>query len=332
MHSLHPVSVLRASASLLTALALPAVLGSTAHAAEELYVDQLAAYDQAALQTPESVATDYAGNVYVSLALTGEVSRIDRFGEVSTLATLPIVPLEECFGFVSGLGALTYSPWGLYVNVNSCDPDQRGIWWVSPYTGATERVAALPTDSFANGIARRFGYVYASDSFSGRIFRAPMWGGPAEVWADEPVLEPVPNPVTPIGANGLQFFGNELYVAHSVTGDIVAIEVEPDQSAGPVRIHANVQPGCDDFAFDIDGALYCTTNFANTVVLVQPDGDVQPLLDVSDGLDGPSAATFGRGPRRRTLYVSNASYPFYPNLGDPGVSVVSLDVRGYPFR
>ncbi len=49
-------------------------------------------------------------------------------------------------------------------------------------------------------------------------------------------------------------------------------------------------------------------------------------------MDGPTAAAFGRGINRSTLYISNGSFPFYPNFGNPGVSKVELDVDGYLFQ
>lgn len=293
----------------------------------------IATFDPDALEVPESIATDHAGNLYVSLALTGEVSRIAPSGEVETLAQLPIaIPLEPCFGFVGGQTGLTYTPWGLYVNVNSCDTDARGIWWVSTHTGHLAKVAGLAPEVFANGIAHRFGYLYASDSFSGRILRAPAWGGQASVWIEDPRLDPVPNPFSPIGANGVQFYENELYVANSSTGQIIAIEVSHDQSAGASRVHATLEHPCDDFAFDLYGTIYCGTNPTNSIVAIYPDGETEIVLEGGEFLDGPSSLAFGRNHDQHTLYIDNASFPFYPNQGNPSVIALELEVPGYPCR
>lgn len=323
---------------LCTTLPTAATLGSRAAQAygcdDPLASPELvASYDALALEVPESIATDYAGNIYISLALTGEISRIRPNGEVDTLATLPIgAPLEPCFGFIAGQTGLTSTPWGLYVNVNSCDADARGIWWVSPHSGHSARVTSLPPEVFANGIAHRFGYLYASDSFSPRIFRTPVWGGPAEVWVEDPLLELFPNPVAPIAGNGVQFYENELYVSNSSTGEIIAFEVESNQSAGASRVHATLDDPCDDFAFDLYGTIYCTTNFANSIVAIQPDGETEVILSGEEFLDGPTSASFGRFFDNHTLYVSNGSFPFYPNHASPSVVALELDVPGYPFR
>ena len=293
----------------------------------------IATFDPAALEVPESIATDDAGNVYVSLALTGEVHRIAPSGEVELFAELPIaMPLEPCFGFVGGQAGLTVTPWGLYVNVNSCDVEDRGIWWVSKHGGSMAKVASLAPEVFANGIAHRSGYLYVSDSFSGRIFRAPTWGGEATVWVEDPLLEAVANPVSPIAANGVQLFEDELYVSNSSTGQIIAFEVNHDQSAGDSRVHATLATPCDDFAFDLHGTIYCGTNPVNTVVAIHPDGETEIVLAGDDFLDGPSALTFGRNHDRHTLYVANASFPFYPNHGEPSVTALELEVPGYLWR
>lgn len=293
----------------------------------------VATFDPASLEVPESIAADYGGNVYISLALTGEIRRIDPSGTVDTLATLPIeMPLEPCFGFVGGMTGLTYTPWGLFVNVNSCDADDRGIWWVSTWTGNTAKVASYAPEVFANGIVHRFGYLYVSDSFSGQILRAPVWGGPATAWVEDPLLDLLPNPFSPIAANGLQFYEDELYVSNSSTGQIIAFEVNPNQSAGASRVHATLEDPCDDFAFDLNGTIYCGTNPVNTVVAIHPDGETEVVLSGGEFLDGPSSMTFGRFFDSHTLYVNNASFPFYPNNGNPSVLALQLDVQGYPFR
>jgi sugar lactone lactonase YvrE len=159
-----------------------------------------------------------------------------------------------------------------------------------------------------------------------------VWGGPVTVWADEPLLEGVPNPVGPIAANGAQFYEDELYVSNSATGQIIAFEVQPNQSAGASRVHATLDDPCDDFAFDVYGTIYCGTNFANTIVAIAPDGETEVVLEGEEFLDGPSSTTFGRLWDGNILYIANASFPFYPNHGNPSVIALELDVPGYPFR
>jgi sugar lactone lactonase YvrE len=92
---------------------------------------------------------------------------------------------------------------------------------------------------------------------------------------------------------------------------VVAIPIKRDGSAGRARVH--VELGFDDFAFDVEGNLYGTTNFSfNTVVRVTPDGRTKDLLTADDGLDGPSSAAFGVCNDANVLYITNAAFPFFP--------------------
>ena len=89
-----------------------------------------------------------------------------------------------------------------------------------------------------------------------------------EVWTADPLLTPVPLPLTP-GPNGLQVFRDEVYVAVSDRAHIVAFPILEDGAAGPGRVHA-AGIALDDFAFDVNGNLYGTTDPFNTVARVAP--------------------------------------------------------------
>ncbi|HEX6861500.1 MAG TPA: hypothetical protein VF414_01730, partial [Thermoanaerobaculia bacterium] len=103
--------------------------------------------------------------------------------------------------------------------------------------------------------------------------------------------------------------------------------------AGEIRVHA-VMPagaGCDDFALDVHGSIYCTTDPTNLLVRLDPDGTTEILLTAADGLDGPTAATFGRtGHDRFNLYVTNAAFPFFSLTHRPSLMRLHLAVPGAP--
>lgn len=308
-------------------------------------------------ETPESVATDFDGNLYVSLALTGELVKIDPNGVRSHLAWLPLGNPADCVGpFPAIMGALAIDPMSkdLYLPVNSCDYSAKGIYRVTQ-AGTVTMIAEMPPESLGNGIALRLGHVYVSDSGSPRIFRAPTngTGAPAEVWTTEPLLAD-DNPFDPIpGANGLQFFNKQMWVTNASAHSLITIDLEfpldgtgniqPGEATmvfGPMGSGAtweqdvNVFPGCDDFAFDLIGSIYCTTDPFQTVVYLNTHtGDAEIVWDGADGLDGPSAAAFGRGLLRRTLFISNANFPFFPSTGNgPSILKTVVPIGGYPLR
>lgn len=351
MNNSHAPRTLRGRARLITGMLCAAVtyfaLPASAHAdspfddadhdchggdddSDPLDVAQVASFDSASLQTPESLAFDSFGNKFVSLALTGEILKIEANGYKSTFATLPLgaPPLTSCGPAIAIMGALAIDPDNnLYVTLNSCVAAKRGVWTVSP-TGVASLVANLPMSALANGIAYRDGRLYVADSEQGVIWRLRANGtSSAEVWADDPLLKPGLNHVFP-GPNGVQFFNNELYVANSNQATMLAVPVGRHGAAGPIRIHATGVP-CDDFAFDVVGNIYCATDPFNTLLRISPSGTSEVLLTAADGLDGPSAAVFGRGKHdRMALFVTNAAYPFFSTTHAPSLFRVDIGIPG----
>src|SRR5215213_518738 len=313
------------------ALLLCFIFAAGASAAEPTTV---ALFNPAAFETPESVQFDRHGNAYISLALTGEIRKIAPDGTQTTLAFLPIRPDFQPCGNAFGLpimGSIALDHQGnVYASVNSCNPAQLGVWKVTP-SGQTSLVAGLPQGAAPNGIAYQDGWLYVADTLLGQVWRIHSDGtGAPEVWSNDSLLTPLFLPLIP-GPNGLQVFRGEVYVAVSDRAHVVAIPIREDGSAGPGRVHAS-GIGFDDFAFDIKGNLYGTTDPFNTLVRVSPDGTQTVLLTAADGLDGPTCATFGVGKESKSLYVTNAAFPFFPgpNPRRPSLMRLEVGVPGQP--
>jgi hypothetical protein len=60
------------------------------------------------------------------------------------------------------------------------------------------------------------------------------------------------------------------------------------------------------------GVWKVTQAGAMSLVRISPDGTQTVLLSAADGLDGPTSATFGTGKDSKSLYVTNAAFPFFP--------------------
>ncbi|MEA2562489.1 MAG: hypothetical protein QOH06_3993 [Acidobacteriota bacterium] len=311
-----------------------------AHRPDAGTLETLILFNPAQLETPESIAFDVAGNTYISLALIGEIRKIAPDGTQSTLTVLPIgPPLTVCGPFLNAVTGITLDNHGnLYASVVSCNLESRGIWRISTADGSGEVLATLPLASIPNGIAVHKGYVYVADSSLPRVWRVPVGGrvggGPAEVWIEDPLLAGLITPEMPLpGANGLQVFRNEVYVSNSSFGTILAIPFEPDGSAGDIRVHATMPTGtgCDDFAIDVHGSIYCTTDPTSLLVRLDPDGTTEILLTSADGLDGPTSAAFGRkGADRFNLYINNGAFPFFSTTHRPSLMRLHLGVQGEP--
>ena len=267
----------------------------------------LIAFDPAKGETPENLAIDRDGAVYVSLAFASEVVRIAPDGSQTPLA------LPTAGGITVGVAIDHRDSGGLDVAVRSPDSSAAGIWRV-PLTTFDHpvRIAALPTDSFPNGVTLDSrGDLYIADSSLGRIWRLKPGSFDPTVWADGPLLAPTgasfmgfPLP----GANGLKLRHGVVYVSNTATENIVTIPIRRDGSAGETHVaFAGIE--ADDFAFATNGDLYVAENPPSELVRVTPAGAVTTLATAADGLDNPSAVAFGTLPgERHRLVITNAAY------------------------
>lgn len=298
-------------------------------------VETVASFDQSALETPEDVYVDRHGNRFVSLAMKGEVRKITPSGEQSTYATLPIgTPGVFCSGFYAILGPITFDPQGnLYASVASCEPENRGIWKVAP-DGTQTQLAKLPFESFPNGIAYRLGKVYVADSNLSLIWRSKAHdnaadGDEAEVWVSDPLLSRQVAGAGFPGANGIQFLGDKLYAANTDRATIVSIPFQWNGQAGTPSLYANTPVGCDDFAFDLLGNLYCAS-FFDQVVRVKPNGTSEVIIQ-GGTLDGPTAVAFGRTWNDFVdIYVASASFVGFSAQSAPKLERYRVGLPGAP--
>ena len=312
-------------------------LPASVQAQEEPEVEVIATFDSTTLDTPQSIVIDRRGNRYISFLFNGEIRKITPEGEHSTLAVLPIgtpgVPCSPASPLPGLIAGLALGPFGnLYVNVGSCDPENRGVWRVWRQDGYAERIAPLGLDVMPNGLERVGPWLYIANSL-GSVLRVPIWGGEPQLFSDHDLLREDPAVFAP-GPNGVQFFHGELYVSNSESAQIIAFPLAWNGfPAGEPRVHAQLPFGCDDFAFDVTGAIYCTTDPFNTVLKISPDGQtVETFLEAGDGLDNPTAAAFGRrGGDRFNLYITNGASPAFSVTNNPSLIRVTTDVPGQPW-
>lgn len=316
-----PGAAATAAVGALLALAAPAVAGPgpgpVPPAGAVGPLETLVSYDPARPDLAESVAIDRDGTAYVSLITGGVVDVLEPDGDRRTIT----VPVEQ-------LGTLAVGRHGaLYAS--SFDPP--ALWRVDA-AGAATRLATLPDGAQPNGITfDGRGNLYAADSALGLVWRLAPGAGEAEAWAVDDLLAPDPDGIVvpgaeafPVpGANGAKVFRGALYVSNSSRATILRIPIGRDGAAGPVEA---AHPGvvADDFAFDVLGNLYVTTDPFDTVDRVRPDGTLETLLTAEDGLSGPSAVAFGtRHGERTELYVTNLA--LFDRI-DPRPSLQQVDV------
>ncbi len=283
---------------------------------------------------PESMAIDSHGDLFVVMSLAGKIVKVDgETGAQEDFAVLPVGTLDfPTFGGFTGAVAIDITD-DLYVSLSSSNPADRGVWKID-CDGNVSQVVQLPMDSAPNGIALLGPRIFIADAIGGRIFRVNKDGSDLEVWSDDVLLKGIPGVPLP-SANGVQYHKGHLFVAVSATGLMVKINVFTREAS----VHAVLSQGCDDFAITLRGAIYCTTDLHQTVTRISRDGlEETVVLEASDGLDGPTAAVFGRGSflEGLTLYVTNGAFPFPAPPGFPpppgnGPSVVKVMVGEFGF-
>lgn len=293
--------------------------------AGDVGVQTVFSLDPSVGQNPEGVAVDKKGNVFLSVAPTGDLLRRDKKGNVTTHAHF-----NTGGGFL--LGMTVDKSDNVYIALASFNADQ-GVYKVTP-GGAVSFVASIP--GFPNDIAidKQSRNLYVTESISGSVYKVELKTGDAELWFQDPLLEgniavsPVP---FPIGANGIAFDDDSVIVANSQQPRLVRIPIDcgGDPMDPEVILEDEILMGADGIALDVHHDIYVAVNKQDLLLKVSGDGeDVDILADESDGLDFPSTVAFGQGAAgMKNLYISNFAL-FSGPTGHPGLLVADVGVPG----
>ncbi len=292
-------------ALLLVSLPLPAL------AAE---VEVVESYDASIGQLPEGVAVGPNGDIYVTLAGTGELRRLDR----KTYAAQTLTNFDVGGGFLLGMA---FDGPDLYVVLGSFDDASAGVWKVEP-DGSKTRVVPFAASEFPNDITfDDQGNMFVTESISGSIYRVAAGSTERELFVQDPALvgdvevSPVP---FPIGVNGI-VYDDEVDMVLVTNSQVPAILEIPDDDgiAGDIEIIAQGEHlrGADGLVIDRNGDLFVVANFNSSVLHVDRcSGAAEVVADGSDGLVFPATAAFGQyGPDKRALFVTNFGFGAGPS-------------------
>lgn len=202
---------------------------------------------------------------------------------------------------------------------------QLGVWRLTP-DGRGELFAKLPQGAWPNGITvgpdRQ---LYVADAALGFIWRIDPVSGAAERAIDSDALRARKFIALAPGANGLHFFGRDLYVTVSDAARVLKYALGQDGRFGPPTVFAEGIPG-DDFVIDDQGTLYLTTHPFNTIVRVTQRGERTVIANATHGIIGATDAAFGVLPGDRdTLYVATDGGAFSGDIKARG-TLVALTV------
>ena len=309
-------------------LALPSLAAASGH------VMWIQTYDPAAGEFPEGIAVDKQGNVFVSMAPIGQIRKISPEGTETLFYQFPPG------GGLTGLAV--DAPGNVYVGVfaGGAGPLQ-GVWRIDRDGGPASRLPGTENIFLPNGLAfDNQGNLYVTDTYvlgsappAGAIWRIPPHGD-AQLWLQDSTLlgglGNVPD-YPPLGANGIAFRHNRLYVASTEKGVIAQVPVLPDGSAGALSVVAQGPEliMIDGLALDVHGAIYAALVGQDRVVTVDPaSGGVTPLAGPADGVEGPASLAFGTGNgERQSLYFTNYAII---TRAHPGVLKMDVGVPGMP--
>ncbi len=303
-------------ASLFLSLVVPTTLAGEVTVVES--------YDASIGQLPEGVAVSADGDIYVGLAGTGELRRLDR----ETWEGESFAQFDVGYGFLLGMA---FDGDDLYVALCSFVAETSGVWRVYD-DGTTERVVAFTASEFPNDITfDEAGNMYVTESIAGAIWKVPAGSTTRELWAQDVLLvgdiEVSPLPL-PIGVNGITYDDetDTVVVVNSQVPSVIEIPVNGG-AAGPLSVLASGEHlrGADGVNIDANGDLLVVSNFNSAVLrLDRVTGAATTLADAADGLVFPATAAFGQfGPDKHALFVTNFGFGAGP---DAPVGLLRVEV------
>ncbi|MFD7320772.1 hypothetical protein ACFV9D_06720 [Streptomyces sp. NPDC059875] len=316
----------RLAAAATAALALALLASAPTSAGQPTVTDPrvVARFDFAAGQAPENIALSPDGSANVTFAFARQVARVDTKGATRILATLPAVanPNTPVIGVAATMGITRAHDGTLYVTY-ATGTSENGVWRIGPDGAAPVQIAELPADGFPNALAldEKCGTLYVADSVRGTVWSVPQEGGTPTAWSTGTALQPIAPPDgVGVGANGLKFHNDAVWVSNTDRQTLLRIPVRADKSAGPIETRATGLTWIDDFGFTGKGdTVLAALIMSDEVALVRPDGTHKIVLTGQDGLSNPTSVAV----HDKTVYVTSAS--FFKEVPNPNLLLATLN-------
>ncbi len=272
---------------------------------------------------PESVTTDDAGNLYVSVGNT--VQMRPPGGAFSVLGTLPLP--------IAALG-VKVGPDGCVYNASTSLSATPGAFVWRLCSDSVEAFAELDHDGAPNDLAfDDDGSLFVTDPLLGQIWQVDHAGN-ASVFLQHPLLSGDPaNPALifrQIGVNGIAFdkHHRHLYVSNTDRGTVLRIDMRATTPV-PVVFAADARlRGADGIAFDQSGDLFVAVNKSDTLAAIDKRGRVR-LLESGAPRDAPSSLAFGATRRdKHQLYSTSSAFSrtLGLQLGTPAPALLTLRI------
>ncbi len=306
-----------------------------------------------ALGSPEGVAVDHLGNVYVGFMGQGQIYRLDPTGKQTVFAS---------FSGAAPVGLAVDALGNLYVARS--EGSGKGVDRLAR-NGQATHLPGTENMAMANSVTLDLeGNLYATESFSyapplvyypavyGSFGKGAVWrvlkNGQAQLWVRDDLLTGTGEWKTggrPWGANGIGYYQGAVYVANTERGLVLRIPVLPGGGPGPIETFAQVpdpdpslaaqfgSAGPDGLALDSEGNVYVPLPNRAAVVRIRPNqGGSDLLATAADNLSVPLSVCFGTTLGERTcLFVTSGAAPV-SGLPAPGLVKIETGMAGLPIR
>jgi sugar lactone lactonase YvrE len=237
---------------------------------------------------PESISAAPSGELFVSSLATGKIVRFSPGASVpTTLVRAGVNP---------GTAGVMVDParnvlWACSVDLTFVTASELRAFDLQ--TGGLVASYPLPVGSLCADIALVRRDVYVTDTGAGRIFRlsetdrGQATGGSLAIWSDDPRLASG----APLKINGIAFDGRRtIYTTNYSTGELFAIRIASDGSAGPAIPIPLDTPMTNPDGIRWRGRYLYVAENANGLSRIDPRTGTRTLIDGS--LDQPTSLAF----------------------------------------
>jgi hypothetical protein len=262
----------------------------------------------------ENIAIDKSGNLLVNSHLDGKVYKINRVGKQ--------IEWTNIDGTIAGIAL---NPNGSAVVTGWIKGKEPAVFIVQP-NGKNRILTKLPDGMFPNGVVRIAPNQFlVADSYKGVIWEVNTRTKTPKVWlADETLARASSDNPTP-AINGMKMFGDYLYASNTAKQLLVKIPVTNGEAGTPAVYLKNI--GLDDFDFDKKGVLYGSTHVYNSVISVQPSGQMAVVAGLDQGMAGSTAIAVKSAKSSTQLYVTtNGGMSLPPPGGVQSGKVLSIQI------
>jgi sugar lactone lactonase YvrE len=304
------------------------------------------------------MAADSHGNLYASLTKWGyydpadETTAESNIGEVWKVApgrhpTLVAQAELTPYGMLAGVAVDSRDRVYVAVYDTTSGPTPNGVYRLEG-DGRLTQVVALQEGAWPNRLAFHESRLYITDTALGAVWRVRLGCGvasPTEPWLWHDSLAPGDpkgdETVSGLGADGLAFRGDDLFVGVYDFGRIVRVHVRDDGShSKPTVVCERAElKTADGMAFDLAGGLWITTAMGTTtgaspsgaLYRLAPGGKLMKVADDPGWLNYPTQPVFGTTLRTAfTLYVENGAYFSYEDGTAPDIRALRVGIPGLP--